>query len=294
MKKRILITTLLLLVLTGCKSKTYTVTFMDEDKLLDSVVIKKGDTISKIDKPTKDGYIFVTWLKDGIEYDNNNEVNSDITLMASWTKEPVIKKNYTVTFNYGTEIKTQTITEGEKATKPEHDPKKEKHIFLGWYVGETLYDFDSPVTKDIVLLAKFKKDRVVINYELDGGTGLVQVEIDRGTIPEKPENPSKFGYDFLNWTLDGQAYNFDFPINDDVTIKAVYTPTEYVKVTFDTDGGNKLQNQMIAKNTTLKTLPIPEKFGYKFKYWSYDNQEFQINQKIDKDITLIAIYEENN
>lgn len=294
MKKRILITTLLLLVLTGCKSKTYTVTFMDEDKLLDSVIIKKGDTISKIDKPTKEGYIFVTWLKDGVEYNNNNEVNSDITLTASWTKEPVIKKNYTVTFNYGTEIKTQTITEGEKATKPEHDPKKEKHIFLGWYVGETLYDFDSPVTKDIVLLAKFKKDRVVINYELDGGTGLVQVEIDRGTIPEKPENPSKFGYDFLNWTLDGQAYNFDFPINDDVTIKAVYAPTEYVKVTFDTDGGNKLQNQMIAKNTTLKTLPTPEKVGYTFKYWSYDNQEFQINQKIDKDITLIAIYEENN
>ena len=84
------------------------VTFMDEDKLLDSVVIKKGDTISKIDKPTKEGYIFVTWLKDGIEYDNNNEVNSDITLTASWTKEPVIKKNYTVTFNYGKELKTQT------------------------------------------------------------------------------------------------------------------------------------------------------------------------------------------
>ena len=293
MKKRILRGLLLLLILTGCKGKTYTVTFMDEDKLLTSIEVKKGDTLSDINDPEKDGYLFVTWLKDGVEYDKNNIIDEDITLNAKWTLEPTPIVNHTVTFNYGNILKTQTIADGEKATKPEVEPRLEKHIFLGWYVGETLYDFNAPVTKDIVLLAKFKKERITVTYDLDGGSGTSKTEIDKGSIPEKPDNPKKFGYDFINWILDGKPYNFDFPLNSDTTIKAVYSPTEYVKVSYDTDGGNELSNEMIPKGSILEKLPPPVKEGYTFKYWSYNNQEFDIKTNIDKDITLIAIYEEN-
>ena len=264
MKKRILIFLLLVFLLTGCKEKTYTVTFMDEGKLLESVKIKKGDTISKLEHPKKDGYLFVTWLKDGVEYNDSNQITEDITLTASWTKEPKLIVNHTVTFNYGNELRTQTIADGDVAVKPENDPQKDKHVFLGWFVGDTEYDFDTPVTKDIVLIAKFKKNRIVINYDLDGGTGLAQIEIEKGSIPEKPDDPVKFGYDFLNWSLDGQPYNFDFPLNSDTTIKAIYSPTEYVKVTLDTDGGDTLNNIMVAKGKTIKELPIPVKEGYTF------------------------------
>ena len=292
MKKRRIIGAILILLLVGCKTKTYTVTFMDNGKLLKNVEIKKGETISNLEKPQKAGYLFVTWLKDGTEYDSSAKIESNLTLTASWVSEPLPINNHTVTFNCGSEIKTQTIADGEKAKKPEKDPQKEKYIFLGWYVGDTLYDFDVPVTKDIVLLAKFKKDVVILTYDLDGGVGQEQVEIVRGTIPEKPASPVKSGYDFLTWTLDGQPYNFDFPINSDVTIKAVYTTVEYVMVTFDTDGGNTLQEQQVIKGKEVEKLPVPMKEGYVFKSWTYNGQEFNVNTKIEEDITLLAIYEE--
>ena len=48
---------------------------------------------------------------------------------------------------------------------------------------------------------------------------------------------------------------------------------------------------MIEENSTLDTLPIASKDGYTFKYWSYNGTEFKLDTKIDKDITLVAIYE---
>ena len=293
MKKNIFIFIIIIcLLLTGCKSKEYTVTFMDEDKVLDSVTVKKGDNIKDIDIPKKNGYIFVSWSKDGISYDSDKPINDDITLTANWVEEPVPIKNYTVTFNYGEYVKTQTVREGELAVRPEKDPKKDKHDFIGWYVGEYEYDFNMPVTKDIVIMAKYEKNRVIITYELDGGTGLKQIEINKGSIPDRPKNPSKFGYDFVGWTIDNEGYNFDKPINKDTTIKANYEATVYIKITFDSNGGNEVNTKYIPSGSKLNELPIPIKEGYTFKYWAIDNKEFDKNISITKDITLIAIYED--
>ena len=57
--------------------------------------------------------------------------------------------------NGGTpEPNDQTVNHGDKATEPETDPKKEGYTFDGWYTkdGEK-YDFDTPVTEDIELIA---------------------------------------------------------------------------------------------------------------------------------------------
>lgn len=67
---------------------------------------------------------------------------------------------FTVKFdsNGGTIVENQTITKGEKATKPS-DPTKEGYIFDGWYLDlddASEYDFNNKVTKDITLEAKWK------------------------------------------------------------------------------------------------------------------------------------------
>ena len=280
-------------MLSGC-GKVYTVTFMDEGQVLASVTVKKGENIASYDKPSKDGYIFVSWNKDGFSYDNKTPINDDITLTASWTPEPTLVKNYTVSFNYGEQVKTQTVKEGELAVKPEKDPKLDKHKFLGWFVGETLYDFSLPVEKDIVLMAKFEKIRVIISYDLDGGSGLAETEINKGSIPQKPKNPTKLGYDFIGWSINGVSYNFDTPINEDTTIKANYSATVYVRVSFDTDGGNDIKTEYIKSGSKLSNIPTPVKEGYTFKYWSYNGQVFDKEMVIDKNINLLAIYEKND
>ena len=288
--KKTLILLMMVLILSGC-GKKYTVTFMDEDKVLDSVSIKKGDTISDESIPEKEGYLFVSWYKNGFPYDNNNPILEDTTLVANWVLEPELVKNHTVTFNYGEYTKTQTVREGELATKPEKDPKQDKHKFIGWYVGDSLYDFDTPVTKDILIVAKFEKTRIIITYDLNGGTGVKEVEINKGEIPNKPKNPTRFGYDFVGWSINDEGYNFDKPLYSDTTIKANYSATIYVKVTFDSDGGSVINSQYLSSGSKLTNLPSPEKDGYIFKYWTYNGEEFVKNTAINKDITLVALYE---
>ena len=292
-RKEVIIILILIFLITSCKTKTYTVSFVDEsNNYLSSIEVNKGDNVANIDPPTKDGYIFVTWLKDGVEYDSSAPVTKDIVLSASWIKEPKSPNNHTVTFNFGNELKTQTIPDGEKVLMPRETPKKEKHTFLGWYVGDDLYDFDLPVTKDIIIVAKFAINRVVVTYDLNGGSGTtIKTEIEKGTIPTKPKDPTKFGYTFFGWYLDGKPYEFNFPLNEDTTIKAYWIAVVYYKVTYDTDGGSIIASAMVPENSSLTELPVPTKAGYTFKYWSLSDTAFDINTKITSDITLLAIYE---
>ena len=290
--RKICLFLMILLMITGCKTKTYTVTFIDDNQKLMTVKVKKGSSIGEVLSPSKDGYLFLSWLKDGLEYNTANPVNEDITLEASWTEIPNPVKTYTVTFNFDGEIKTVSVKEGEKVAVPKATPKKEKHKFLGWYVGETLYDFDTPVTKDFVLTAKFEKSRIIIKYDLDGGSGTIETEIAKDTIPDIPKNPLKFGYTFKNWTIDGEEYNFDKPLSKDITIKANYEANVYVKVSFDTQGGEEIKTKMVILGSSLDTLPTPKKEGYIFDYWMYNDEEFNIKTKIMEDITLMAKYHE--
>lgn len=77
------------------------------------------------------------------------------------SSEPVV--THTVAFykdTLGTLHVTQTVNHGEKATEPT-DPVREGYTFLDWYSDfdfENLYDFNTPVTADLELYAKFLKD----------------------------------------------------------------------------------------------------------------------------------------
>ena len=291
MKTRYLFLLIGILLLTSCKTKTYTVTFVDNSTELASITVKKGDNIKNIDTPKKEGYLFLNWSKDGLEYDLSTPVNEDITLNATWVTEPTPPNTHTVTFDYGTFKKTKTIFDNDLVTEPKEKPIKEKYTFIGWYYNDKPYDFNIPVTSDITVVAKFEKNRITIKYDLNGGIGTVEIEIDKGSIPAKPKNPTRFGYTFTYWTVNGKKYNHDTPLYEDTTIKANYEANIYVRVSFNSNGGDIIQSQMLISGNKLKSLPIPKKEGYIFKYWTLNDKEFDINTSIEKDITLIAEYE---
>ena len=72
-------------------------------------------------------------------------------------KSSVINESYTVTFdsNGGNAIFSQTVVSGKTLNAPE-TPVKVGYEFLGWYLGDTKWEFDIyTVTKDITLTAKW-------------------------------------------------------------------------------------------------------------------------------------------
>ncbi len=67
---------------------------------------------------------------------------------------------YTVSFdeNGGNRFfRDQTVRENGKATNP-GSPSKSGYTFLGWYLNGTKYNFNTKVTKDIVLVAKYQRN----------------------------------------------------------------------------------------------------------------------------------------
>lgn len=291
MKNKKIIFLALCLLLTGCKEKTYTVTFdTNGGTQIEPIIIKEGESLKNIEEPKKEGYLFINWLKYGIEYNLDKPINEDITLQANWVEEPDIPNTYTVTLVIDDKIEKTVVKENDVIKEPKI-PKKENYRILGWYLGNEKYDFNTKIIKDITLTAKYELNIVTVTYDLNGGVGLALEIIPKNTTIKIPETPQRPGYRFLKWTLNDQDFSFTTKVTKDITLKAIWELIEYVTITFDTDGGTIIKPQKIEKYTKLNELPTPIKENYKFIGWYLDDLVFDTDTKIEKDITLKAIYE---
>ncbi len=67
---------------------TYTVEFnTDGGNAVSSVRVKKNKTVAKPEDPTKEGYKFVSWELNGVEYDFTKPITENIKLTAKWEKK---------------------------------------------------------------------------------------------------------------------------------------------------------------------------------------------------------------
>lgn len=132
------------------------VTFIYGNGMANSVQdVKKGSKVTKpAGTPERNGYTFKGWYLGTQLYDFNSEVTADITLEAKWDEIKVNKVAFI--YNNGMADATQTIKEGDKVTKPAA-PKKKGYTFTGWYLGTQQYDFNSIVTDNLTLQAKWQK-----------------------------------------------------------------------------------------------------------------------------------------
>ena len=292
MRSKKIIFILLILILTGCKNKTYTITFdTNGGNEMNNITLTEGSNLKKIEEPTREGYLFVHWLKDGLEYNLGNPITEDITLTAIWIETPDLN-DYTITFINDEYEEKIIVKENSLLSEPKVKEKK-NYTFIGWYQDNKKYDFNTKVTQDMILRAKYELNTVTVTYELDGGTGVVSKTIPIGSLLEIPNKPEKTGYKFLKWTLNDKEFSFDTKITKDITLKAIWEKLEYVTITYDTDGGNQIETQTIEKYSKINELPIPQKEGYTFKEWQLDNNAFDIDLEIETSIILKAIYEKD-
>ena len=106
---------------------------------------------------------------------------------------------YTVTFQSegGSEVASQ-IRANTPADQPA-DPTKEGYTFIGWYKGESKWNFETPVTADLTLTAKWQINRYTITFDTAGGSEVPSITQDYGTAITAPANPTKTGYTFAGW-----------------------------------------------------------------------------------------------
>lgn len=132
--------------------------------------------------------------------------------------------------NDGGNVAAIEIEDGKALQAPE-DPTREGYIFVGWMLGDELYDFSQSVTGDITLKAAWQElepDKVyyTVTFATDGGTTFANQVIESGQPVVRPADPVKDGFEFKGWQVNGLDYNFDQPVLMDLTIVAVWEQVE--------------------------------------------------------------------
>ena len=227
--------------------------------------------------------------------------------------------NVTFYSDNGSSIDPQTVISGNTAVQPE-PPTRTNYTFLGWYNGDTQYDFNTPVTADITLTAHWQENTVPINYtDINGITTKLTdagIETFEGTSLELPATPYLDGYDFTCWKVNDTDHTTADAVKNAVetlvkagtavTVQPVYTKkteTYHVKIGNGHFKGSELKEGDYTPSTQLYAVTDYGAPGQVFQYWtatdssgktvtvSYD-KEYAFRMPT-KDITLSAVYGEN-
>ena len=207
---------------------THTVTFDTMGgSAVDAQTVDDGGKAVKPADPTRDGYEFTGWLLDGQPYDFNQPVTGDITLTAGWNATPAM---HTVTIDpaNGEAVTSYKVQDGARITQPA-TPVRDGYTFQGWTLGGQPYDFTQPVTGDITIVAQWEKDETpapvthTVTFDSNGGSAVDAQTVDDGGKAVKPADPTRDGYTFAGWMLDGQPYDFGQPVTGDITLTAEWT-----------------------------------------------------------------------
>ena len=269
-----------------------------------------GTTVTLTAGAAPSGQMFDKWVVNGVVVADANSATTtfvmpagEVTATATYKNIPVV--TYTVTFdaNGGSAVTAQTIEAGQKATKPA-DPTKAGYDFKGWTLNGSAYDFNTAVNGNITLVATWEQQQVVpttytVSFDSNGGSAVTAQNIEAGQKATKPADPTKSGYDFKGWTLNGSAYDFNTAVNGNITLVATWeqqqvVPTTYT-VSFVANGGTGSMADVtgISGEYTLPANGFTAPDGKQFKAWSVGGVEKAVGDKItvNADTTVTAVWE---
>ena len=149
----------------------------------------------------------------------------------------------------------------------------------------------------IIFLIKSKEVKTYnVKFDTNGGTVVDTQVVNEGDTVVKPSDPKRDGYIFVEWTYENKTYDFSLSVDKDMTLKARWLEKEEDKemfsVKFDSDGGTTIPNQIVEVNSKVAKPIDPVKEGYKFKYWTLNNEEYDFNKEVLEDLELKAVWEE--
>ena len=238
---------------------TYFVTFdPDNGDGIKTDTVEEGKTVTAPANPEKEGYEFLYWgypestLTDVVkpvpsddgenhdvtvseyvvtykEYDFDTPVNANVGLKAIYQlkdtsaeyevqhyKQALKADAFTDYVLADTEVKAGTVGENVSAvaksyTGFEIDTQNENSI-----ATETLQ------TEGTVLKLYYNRSEVTVTVDPDNGEESTTHTIKSGDTISVPETPTKGGYDFDGWAVDGKTFEFSTPIVSDTTITAMW------------------------------------------------------------------------
>ena len=188
-------------------------------------------------------------------------------------------------------------------------------------------NYEGTLEKLFTILPKTINSAIILTAPVKNGVPQTEIETDEytATVVWSPEVTDKFGYSTVytatititpkaNYTVKGIAEN-GYTVNgaetvtneaDSATITAVYAATgskssvgsgrtKRYTVSFNTNGGNKITSQTVAKDNSVKEPTAPIKENFEFAGWYTDKElttKYDFTGKVTKSFTLYAKWTE--
>lgn len=268
------------------KKDPMTVVFINED----NVRLEKVSKGSKINKPNIEDEDFLGWYDGENEFDFSKGVDKDYVLYAKFDTS----NQFTVTFDTdgGSTIEPVKVKENKTLTMPTN-PTKAGLVFNEWTLNGKTFDFSTPITSDITLKATWRENdnTVMVRFDSAGGSSVASQKVPVGGVAKKPNNPTRYGYNFVEWQLNGTAYDFSQVVNTEITLKATWKEKQKVTLSFDSNGGSSVQSKQVYVGEAVGTLQSPTRSGYVFTGWTLNGSAFNANSKVNGNTTVKASWQ---
>ena len=200
-----------------------------------------------------------------------------------------LKDKYTVTFDSdgGSEVKSQEVSDGKKATEPDA-PTKTGYTFGGWFVKTTEWNFLAyTVTENVTLKAKWIANEYTLKFNSNGGNEIADMTVTYDGDYILPE-PTKENYVFLGWKEGETVYEQSgkWQKTNGATLTAEWVIAKST-ITFETNGGSVVAPMTINYGENY-TLPTSTRENYALVGWFLGEKKFESGTPLTGDITLSA------
>ena len=256
--------------------------------------VEEGKTVAEPTNPIKEGFTFEGWLLNGVEYDFNKPVTSNITLVAKWATiqytitiagEGVTVKNGEDIIASGTTVDYDTILTIILSEKTGHTGTVK--------VGDEVINGIWTVKGDVTFTGSYSINSYKITFDTDGGSEIPEMTIEFDGTVATPENPTKEGYTFAGWDKEIPA---TMPA-ENLTIKATWIINQYT-ITIVGEGVTVKNGDAAISNgdkvnySTELTITIAEKEGYT-GIVKIGDAVVSGSWKVTENITVTGAYTEN-
>ena len=104
--------------------------------------------------------------------------------------------------------------------------------------------------QELIITANDNTNYYTITFDTDGGSSIDSIVVANNDTLEEPASPTKEGYTFLYWELDGEEYDFTTKVTSDITLTAVWKEN---KTSSNNDSSNNTTNNQNDTNNNVTT-----------------------------------------
>lgn len=170
----------------------------------------EGDKATEPINPVRDGYKFIEWQLGNSKYDFEQVVINNLELIAKWEEIVLNNQNSVNTSNEHSHQNNTTNSNSNSSQNTSSNSEVEQN--------KDNNNNNNNVTEE-------NNTVYTVTFNSNGGSTVKSQNVKNGQKVIEPDAPTKNGYKFIEWQLNGIPYYFDENIvTSDLTLTAFWLP----------------------------------------------------------------------